>query len=491
MQFTLINLLYKKGMKNMKFRKIAAITTAITAAASLCACTDNTTDTGTSDIVTTTAETVAINTEVLSDEDQAAVDEVAASKLVDTELENKTIKWLAHYDINPTTTGNSKSVQLELFESKYGGKVEYYATTWNTRYTDLSTYVLGGEGIDFFPNDTEALPKGVINGMFQPVDDYIDLDSELWAENADAMEIFNFGGKHYAFCTAVHPAAVVYYNKQTIEENGFTDPWELYENGEWNWDTFKNMLLEFVDPDAERYGLDGWYYQNALTLSGGMPAVTSENGALKLNLYEPALERTMNFAEELYKNGLCMDLSLFDWSEQPQFMGEGKELFYLAGAWHTYSDPSIWATKVSPENMGIVPVPCDPDGEPSYGITVDGFVLCKGAQNPEGVARYVECGIVAGLEEATDEIGREKTKNDYGWTDEMLDHYDECLRLAKEYPAYDLGSGVSSDFNTIVNTYAIYEPFRGGSYASLREETADAAQLLLDEANESLAAQNQ
>lgn len=402
----------------MKFRKIAAITTAITAAASLCACTDNTTDTGTSDIVTTTAETVAINTEVLSDEDQAAVDEVAASKLVDTELENKTIKWLAHYDINPTTTGNSKSVQLELFESKYGGK-------------------------------------------------------------------------HYAFCTAVHPAAVVYYNKQTIEENGFTDPWELYENGEWNWDTFKNMLLEFVDPDAERYGLDGWYYQNALTLSGGMPAVTSENGALKLNLYEPALERTMNFAEELYKNGLCMDLSLFDWSEQPQFMGEGKELFYLAGAWHTYSDPSIWATKVSPENMGIVPVPCDPDGEPSYGITVDGFVLCKGAQNPEGVARYVECGIVAGLEEATDEIGREKTKNDYGWTDEMLDHYDECLRLAKEYPAYDLGSGVSSDFNAIVNTYAIYEPFRGGSYASLREETADAAQLLLDEANESLAAQNQ
>ncbi|MGN0665643.1 MAG: ABC transporter substrate-binding protein [Huintestinicola sp.] len=441
-----------------------------------------------SEATTTPSATVAVNTEVLNEEDQATVDNVADKYLKDVELENKTIKWLAHYDINPTTSGNSKSVQLELFDSKYGGNVQYYPTTWASRYSDLSTYVLGGEGIDFFPVDTEALPRGVVSGMFQPVDEYIDLDSELWDATRNSMEIFNFAGKHYNFCTGVSPMAVVFYNKQTIEANGLDDPWELYEAGNWNWNTFKDMLMTFVDPDAEQYGLDGWFFQNPLSLSGGMAAVSSVDGKLKLNLNEPALERTMLFAEDLYKNGLTLDLSLFDWSEQPQFMGEGKELFYLCGSWHAESDPTLWSSKIEPENMGIVPVPCDPEGTPSYSIAAEGFLLCKGAANPEGVARYVECCLVAGMDEETNAIGREKRKNDFGWTDEMLEHYDECVRLAKEYPIFELGSGVSTDFNTIVTSYATYEPFRGGVYSQLREEVNETAETLLQDVNDQLAA---
>ncbi|MGN1089316.1 MAG: ABC transporter substrate-binding protein [Huintestinicola sp.] len=472
----------------MNKRKLAAITALAAAASCLTACGSDASETSQTEASTTASETVAINTEVLNEEDQQKVDD-ATSMLVDQELENKTIKWLAHYDINPNGAGNSKSVQQELFESKYGGEIKWYPTTWNSRYTDLSTYILGGEGIDFFPIDTEALPRGVINGMFQPVDDYIDINSELWQDTAKTMEIFNFSGKHYELCTGVSPFAVCYYNKQTISEFGFDDPWDLYEQGKWNWNSFKDMLMKFVDTEAGYYGLDGWYYELALSQSGGMPAVTSENGILKLNLFDERLEQTMSFAEDLYKNGLTLDLGLFDWSEQPQFMGEGKELFYLAGGWHTMSDPTIWATKVPPENMGIVPVPCNPDSEPAYGINAEGYLICKGAANPDGVARFAECGLVAARDEATDEIGREKMKNDYGWTDEMLEHYDECVRLAKEYPVFELGSGVSSDFNAVVNSYAIYEPFRGGIYATLRDEVNETAELLLQEANDSLAAQ--
>lgn len=470
----------------MKYRQLSAITAIAALASCFTACGGGDETAQTTAEETTASETVAINTEVLSDEDQEKVND-ATSMLPDEELEIKTIKWLAHYDINPNGAGNSKSVQQELFESKYGGEIKWYATTWDSRYSDLSTYVLGGEGIDFFPIDTEALPRGVINGMFQPVDEYIDLDSELWQQTANTMELFNFAGKHYNLCTGVSPFAVCYYNKQTVEEFGFDDPWELYEKGQWNWDTFKNMLLDFVDNEAGFYGLDGWYYQIALTASGGMPAVTSENGVLKLNLYNERLEQTMSFAEDLYKNGLTLDLGLFDWKEQPHFMGEGKELFYIAGAWHTQSDPTIWAQKVAPENMGIVPVPCNPNAEPSYGIKDEGYLICKGAANPRGVARFAECALVAGMDEATNEIGREKTKKDYGWTDEMLDHYDECVRLAKEYPVFELGSGVSSDFNSIVNSYAIYDPFRGGVYSTLRDEANDTAELLLAEVNDALA----
>ena len=72
------------------------------------------------------------------------------------------------------------------------------------------------------------------------------MNAPLWQDVKDAMEIYNFNGKHYEFVNSVSAEAVVIYNKQTIEENGFDDPWELYQAGEWNWDTFTSMLEQFV-----------------------------------------------------------------------------------------------------------------------------------------------------------------------------------------------------------------------------------------------------
>ena len=170
-------------MKKMK--KTLAGISALTLTMSMTACggdnggstADTTADTT---VTTTTAATVELNTATLAEEDAATLEEVADKELRDVELENKTIKWLAHYDINPSTAkGDSEAVNISLFKSKYGGEIQWYSTTWNTRYSDLSTYVLGGEGIDFFPCDTAALPKGVVSGMFQPVDDYIDLNLSL------------------------------------------------------------------------------------------------------------------------------------------------------------------------------------------------------------------------------------------------------------------------------------------------------------------------
>ena len=72
---------------------------------------------------TTTAKTVAVNTEELKEDEETVLEDVM-SQLQDVELENKTVKWLAHYDLNPGSNGASKSVGLEMFEKKYGGTIE-------------------------------------------------------------------------------------------------------------------------------------------------------------------------------------------------------------------------------------------------------------------------------------------------------------------------------------------------------------------------------
>ena len=92
-------------MKKMK--KTLAGISALTLTMSMTACgesggtsTDTSADTT---VTTTTAATVELNTATLAEEDAATLEEVADKELRDVELENKTIKWLAHYDINPST----------------------------------------------------------------------------------------------------------------------------------------------------------------------------------------------------------------------------------------------------------------------------------------------------------------------------------------------------------------------------------------------------
>ncbi|MCD7731286.1 MAG: extracellular solute-binding protein [Oscillospiraceae bacterium] len=478
-------------MNNSK--KVFAGLVAISMTMGLAAC-GNSSDDSTAEettATTTTGVTVEVNTEGLKEgEDELLAD--AMSQLADVELENKEVKWLAHYDINPSTTGESKKVELEMFEQKYGGTITYYPTTYENRYNDLSTNVLGGTGIDLFPGqDVNNLPKGIVSGMFQPVDDYIDLNSAIWQNTAAAMELMSFGGKHYQFVTAVTAEQVVLYNKATIEANGLDDPWELYEAGEWNWDTFKSMLLDFVDEDAGQYGLDGWYNEKALFLSAGVPFVsTDDDGNLVCNVNDATVEKAMNYQLDLYNNGLVLPLEQFGWSIQPQMMGEGNQLFYLIGTWGVQGDPETWETKIDPENLGIAPVPSPEGSDPYQSATLDGFVLCKGSANPEGAARFVECVLVANTDESAVAISDRKAMDDNEWSEEFLQRKKEIDDLARQYPVYDLAAGCSTDIASLTTDggaeIGLRAAFHGVDWATNRESIGDTLIMLVDEVNTQL-----
>ena len=474
-------------MKNMK--KIFAGITALSLVFAFTACgTDDESAEDEEEVTTTTttAATVEVNTDTLAEGEDAIIAKVA-EKLPDVELENKTIKWIAHYDLNPSTDGRSKSVALNLFETKYNGSIQWYSTTWETRYNDLSSYVLGGEGIDFFPCDTAALPKGVISGMFQPIDDYIDLSNDLWKQYESAMEIYNFNGKHYEFVTNVSAENVVIYSKKTIEENGLEDPYEQWQNGEWNWDTFKASLMSFVDPDADCYGLDGFWAEKALYLSAGVPSVSSVDGTLTSNIMDPTLEQAMNFGYDLYNNNLIINREIFDWAEQPQFMGEGKELFYICGSWAVNTDPNTWTTKIDPADLGIVPVP-SPAGSDNYmAATLDGWCLCKGAANPEGVARFGECSILANQDPDAVAIGDRKLRDDAKWSDELIQINKDINDIARQFPVVDLSTGVSTDVANLTtdggDQVGLRAAFHGTDWATNRDEIGAVVQMLVEEAD--------
>ena len=479
-------------MKDIK--KLLAGAMALTITAGLSACSSDEGGEGevttTTTAATTTAVTVEKNTETLAAEEADALSD-AMAQLQDVELENKEIKWFAHYDINPSGNGASKKVELELFERKYGGSIKWYQTTYENRFNDLSTYVLGGEGIDFYACDSANLPKGIVSGMFQAVDDYIDLDSEIWAPSAEAMKTYKFGNKHYMMVTNTRANYYVYYNKETIEANGLDDPWDLYKAGEWNWDTFKSMLQEFVDEENDQWGLDNWFNEMALAYSAGVPVVSAVDGQLQCNLNDATFEKAMNFQYDLYTSGLVLPLEQFNWSIQPAMMGEGRQLFWIGGYWEAEGDPSTWTHGITPENLGFVPTPSPAGSDPYQAATLEGYVLCKGAQNPEGVARFAECTAVAVNDPNSIAIAERKMMDDNQYSQELIDRVNEINALAKQYPVVDLVSGCSADIESLTTASAdsaLKAAFHGTDWATTRETYADTVNLLVEELNTELQA---
>lgn len=484
-------------------RKILSGILALTMTAGLAACSnDETTSnnnngggggdaTTTTEQITTTTITVAINEEGLKDGEEEVL-ENAMSQLRDSELENKEVKWLAHYDLNPSTNGASKSVTLEMFEQKYGGSIKYYATTWGNRYNDLSTYVLGGEGIDIFPgDDVYNFPKGIVSGMFQPIDNYVDLNSSIWQNVKNGMEAYAFGGKHFNMVTSVTAEEIVIYNKATIEANGLEDPWELYKEGNWNWDTFKSMLLDFVDEDNDQWGLDGYWSENALFLSAGVPTVgTTADGQLICNLNDATVEKAMNYQYDLFNSGLVFPREQFSWNEQPQFMGEGRQLFYIIGPYALDGAPETWSHKIEPENVGVAPIP-SPAGSTNYHVAkINGYALCKGALNPEGAALFAECNIIGNIDEGAIAISDRKKRDDSQLSDEIIANLKEINEIARANPVVDLASGCSTDIANYTtqggDDIGMRAAMHGTDWASNREAIADTIILLVDEVNTEL-----
>lgn len=415
----------------------------------------------------------------------------AMSKLNNVKLKNKTVKWLAHYDVNSAGVNSSKPAGVELFEKKYGGKIEWYPTTWERRYDDLATCILGGQSIDIFPGeDVYNLPKGVVNGMFQPVDKYINLNDSIWKNTKQAMETYNFGGKHFMLVTDVRADNVVYYNTATIKQYKLDDPWKLYENGEWNWNTFKSMMKKFVDEDEERYGLDGYRSENALLCSAGMPSVKNVNGHVVSKLKSKTVKKAMDYQYGLYEDGLVFPREAFSWSEQPQMMGDGRQLFFIGGELMTESASDEWSLAIPPKNLGVVPVPSPKGYKPYQSALLKGYVLSRNAENPEGAARLAECDIAAAYDKNVRKLERQNKIKNYGWTATTASRIDKINALARKYPVVDLASGCSTDIASVTtqggDMVGLRAALHGVEWENTKYEIADAIEMLVDDVDSNL-----
>ena len=440
----------------------------------------------------------------LSTEDSEAILRAAGIMLpdvADTPAAGSTVKWL--WDSDPFHNYAEDEIVNTgyfTFREKYGCEVEWIETTYASKFNDLANYVVSDMSPDFFNAQCntfiEVFPIPCIKGMFQSIDDYMDYSDPLWSGVKDFADRFcSLNGKHYVICTDLTFGSVCAYNRRVIDEWGFEDPAELYYNNEWTWDEFYEMCVKFSDPDEDRYALDGWGFDVGLMDSSGAKVLylNTETGQFEANLDDPRLERANNMMYNLGKNDCVYPWYDHGWTIRDSTEGAGIKtgfcLFYIRGA-GVFTGPvdeisNVWGDVTKGELM-FVPCPRDPEGDGNYYTETypAGYAICEGAEIPEGVALLAACERFKVLDPTVISIDEKQLKETYLWTEEMLDMWDECYRLANSgnvMVGYGEGLQGMCSKETAITTNGHNADVQ--TWAQLKEANEDALQAQIDEVN--------
>lgn len=373
----------------------------------------------------------------------------AVQDLPEIELANKELKWLCW---DASWNYNTDTAEGKLFSEAYGGYITAETCSYDDRYTVLASKVSSGESPDMFPFESDNFPCGVISGMYDPLDDYLDVSGDEWGFTRDLMEKYVVGGKHYVILPYSQEGDFLVYNRDTIDEYGLDDPWELFMDGKWDWNAMYDMLVKYCNADEDRYGIGGWWPEYAFVATTGTPFVSLEDGHLKSNLNSTEVAKAMNFLGKLYSEGLHYPWEKFDWAKKINFVTEGKVLFYATGAYDLKGTFRNEKKSAYCENVFIVPFPKDPDADKYYqALGTDAHMLVAGAKNPEGVAAWQNVRRAAHYNEDVSAQSQEEAKTNFNYTDELIEALEivEGKTPGHEFAGvYDFRRGINAELRT-------------------------------------------
>jgi hypothetical protein len=199
------------------------------------------------------------------------------------------------------------------------------------------------------------------------------------------------------------------------------------------------------------------------------------------------LERVENLFKEMHDAEVMFPYAEYNWTVHPEKVGEGDTLFYPIGRWGLL-EPDLSAYGDIDDIM-FVPTPRDEQADAWYLTAsggIDAYALCKGSQNPEAVAAYIKCKLIEVSDESVQEVNEEQLRDEYHWTDEMIEMDNYITELTNAHPVVDFYAAVNTDVYNLLNNSVKDASYNGTDWYSTREELNMAVQTYIDEMNETL-----
>lgn len=505
-------------MKTMK--RIMACGLSLAMIAGITACDESTASTGGSvggNIGGTAANTMApattTTTGTTADPDENAATDEEAKNIASADFAPDgnagTLKFLGYYDI---TSGSDQYLVFQTDE--WGGTIEYNSCSSGPAYFEkLGTLIAADDSPDIVTYEWLSFPGGMSKNMYEPLDEHFDIDSQLWVDMKSTIEDFAYKGKHYYYPYRIKSYFALNYNRKTVEDAGLTDPYDLYQAGNWTWDTWRDMMINFCNQDDENIG-----YCSTADVLAAFIATTGTNiidvqadGTINNNLTDPNVTRAMAFLENCYRDGLMYQKELGDWvspelwapnSERVLFLGMEPE-WCCSAATGQIQDPRGAENDIHDtiSDFRFVPFPRDPSSDTYYhAYDTFGYMVPKGAKNIKGAVDWIYCNRVY----ETDENVMSQVRQEYcapeivtytegkyegmrkwqmTWDEKMYDMLLDLRDPAKFTFNFDDAYGFSGDLSgTIIGTGILNEvAFNGGSFTQLSNENIPLVEAVLDD----------
>lgn len=320
---------------------------------------------------------------------------------------------------------------IPYFEEKYGGKVNVIYSQWGEMLSTVTSLQQSSDAPDLFEVYDETMYSVILSKVCQPLDDYTtDLDYSYYDVD---KSLFSWKGSTYAIPLKPY-AFYIMFNRDMFDLEGIDAPDVLFRNGEWNWDTFREVcktLTKTVDGEVSQvaYGsyedtILSFMYANGATLLD----IDTAAGSVKPNLESVAAQNTLSYLVEL-RDTFVYGNDMWGWFDNGNMaMIRGKE--YPVDL---------------PFETGMVPFPTGDDYEgKNLVVYPQGMAVPTGAKNPEGAVAFMR--IVNELQQA---VGNQKEANRIGQENYDMIYADDV----KMVYAYDKGL---NDIGTIVTSIVNY-----------------------------------
>ena len=308
----------------------------------------------------------------------------------------------SYYDMTPDPNKNAIEAALAeriaYVEENYNCKIEFVDLGGN--YVDqYVTSVLAGDPVcDIgYAVTTKVLPSLIEGGIAYPVSDLGVIDFSDYKWRSDVVDAGYYKGKNYTFLLKDPEIRYgIFWNKTLFDKYGLPDLYELYKNGEWTWDKFKEVAIagnQDTDSDGniDIYGFNarenlGWCY----LYSNDAYVAEKTDAGMTIDLSDPKVVEALTAMQDFTTNVQfrdAIDWSTEGWDSFIKDFRDGKYMMCLEEFWISYAYLNKDGEAMT-DDWGWVPFPKGTSATDwsCYGKENGCRFMLNGIENPEEVA---------------------------------------------------------------------------------------------------------